>query len=506
MSYAKSITHSLASSFGSKGLLLLLNLLLLPILIRFLGTERAGLWMLLGQSLGFLNIFDFGLTPTLTRRIAFASSAVSENQGGSEPELAATLAAGRFLTRWIAFLVILVALPLGFLVVHGLSLPRHLHQEGEMVWIAVVVSYAATVWGLHWGCLLRGLGHVTQSNLIVTATQVLMVLVQLVLAIAGAGLLALAIAQGICFILGNVISYRLLRKLDPNRTACAVKVQRPVVVSLLSTSLKCWLTSLGALLILKTDHYFIAFRCGLDAIPQYQAAYLIVFYVYQVAVNLSGASTVYVSKYWIEQRIPELQEMVLRFARWGCSLMVIGCLSVLTLSPFLFEQWLRSNEFIGFPVLGIFCIMLSLEAHHVLFADFARATENEVFVASALGAGFLNLALTWWLSAKWGIVGIALGTLLAQALTNNWIVVYVSLNRLRIGWEEYVRSVLRPLIWLLLLIAPMVVSKVLYANSLWVALGCQVWLLLAVIGVCFTTERPLGKAVLSLAKRAFAKS
>src|SRR6266403_4267039 len=80
MSVSRRILFGAAATWFSRGLTILLGLVLLPVLFRHLPKEELGVWLLLGQSWAALGIFDLGFGVTLTRRIAFA-----KGKSGSEP-------------------------------------------------------------------------------------------------------------------------------------------------------------------------------------------------------------------------------------------------------------------------------------------------------------------------------------------------------------------------------------------------------------------------------------
>ena len=73
MSITRRIAFGAAASWFSRGVSILLGLVLLPVLFRHLPKEELGVWLLLGQSWAALGIFDLGFGVTLTRRIAFLS-------------------------------------------------------------------------------------------------------------------------------------------------------------------------------------------------------------------------------------------------------------------------------------------------------------------------------------------------------------------------------------------------------------------------------------------------
>jgi len=107
--------------------------------------------------------------------------------------------------------------------------------------------------------------------------------------------------------------------------------------------------------------------------------------------------------------------------------------------------WLGEGQFVGYPVLIIFVAMLTLETQHVIVAFGSRATEDEAFVPVAIASSLLNLLLVWLLIQRVGLLGVALGTFLAQLCTSNWYVVYRGLRRLRMSLVAHVQQVVVPL-------------------------------------------------------------
>ena len=72
MSVNRRIAFGAAASWFSRGVTIMLGLVLMPVLFRHLPKEELGVWLLLGQSWAALGILDLGFGVTFTRRIAFA--------------------------------------------------------------------------------------------------------------------------------------------------------------------------------------------------------------------------------------------------------------------------------------------------------------------------------------------------------------------------------------------------------------------------------------------------
>src|SRR3984893_5424122 len=138
MSVTRRIAFGVAASWFSRGITILLGLILLPVLFRHLPREELGVWLLLGQSGAGMVILDLGFGITLTRRIALA-----KGKSGGDPnasltpeslrEIADLVESGRRIYYVMSGAVFLASWIAGFFYL------RHL-QFGELshmtVWIA----------------------------------------------------------------------------------------------------------------------------------------------------------------------------------------------------------------------------------------------------------------------------------------------------------------------------------------------------------------------------------
>jgi hypothetical protein len=150
-----------------------------------------------------------------------------------------------------------------------------------------------------------------------------------------------------------------------------------------------------------------------------------------------------------------------------------GAGAILALGPTLFDFWLGPGNFVGYPVLGIFLGMFALEHHANVFSSCGRATDDEAYAVSSMAAGVLKLGLAVVLSLWLGLTGLALSTLVAQGLTNDWFMVYRSSKRLRIEIIAHFRQVIVPclLIFLAALIFGRTTDNLLSEQRLSVRVG-----------------------------------
>ena len=98
--------------------------------------------------------------------------------------------------------------------------------------------------------------------------------------------------------------------------------------------------------------------------------------------------------------------------------------------------------------------MFTLDVHSFIVAVSSRATEDEAFAAWFMAAGILKIGFAWVLMQRFGLTGLALGTLFAQLCTNHWYTCYRGLKRLRIDAAEHARRVLLPCAGIFLALLP----------------------------------------------------
>jgi O-antigen/teichoic acid export membrane protein len=486
MSLNRRIAAGVLTSYVARALQILLTLALLPLMFRRLSTEVVGMWYLLGQATLFLGLLDFGFGPTLTRRLAFAKGLSgahidAELTPESCQKLGNLIYTGRVVYRWLAIVVFLVAAIAGALFLRLLKLEDLTYQQVMGAWMLFSLSYAINAWGGLWVALLGGLGYVGTANLITVVTQVFGVIGKLAVVALGGGLLSLAAIDCITFVVARQVGRAYMLWKEPTVLAQTGQWSADDFRSMLNPALKCWVTSLGAFLVLKTDEIFIALYFGPADIATYRASYSVISYLYTLSLTFTYVSMPFYSHLWMTQNLRMLHSVLMRNLAVGLGIMVAGLAAVLLSSPGLFNIWLGPNNFIGFPILFVFSTMLFLEAQHVIFACASRSTEDEVFALWALGAGILNLILTWILLHPLGLLGIALGTLFAQICTNNWYCVYRSAQRLQFPLATYATRIVVPLAVLAVVIALPLVFALQYLPA--ISSPWREWLTLTVVCV-----------------------
>ena len=449
MTINRRIAFGAAASWLSRGVSIVLGLVLLPVLFRHLPKEELGVWLLLQQSWAALGIFDLGFGLTLTRRIAFA-----KGKSGSQPdvelseasrqEVADLVTTGSRVYHLLSIFTFLFSFVVGYSFLDTIHLSTIPHSQVWLAWGIICLSQAIAVWANVWNCVLLGIGYVGWDAVLASGAQALTYLVQIVVVLAGGSLIALAITAILGALLQRTMMRAMARRFRPAIFRLRGRWLPGLVREMTPLALRAWLTSLGTALVLYTDQILITSMKGAQALPAYRAAYVLVHNVNIVAGTLGLASAVFISHLWQANELPGVHRLVERNARVGWITMLSASAFLLVSGPLLFRLWLGPGAFVGYAILAAFLVTETLDVQSYVVSASSRATEDEAFVVSSLAGGVLKLVLSYLLARELGLLGIVLGTVIALAATNHWYMVYRGLRRLKMSLREYAATVLVP--------------------------------------------------------------
>jgi O-antigen/teichoic acid export membrane protein len=440
------ITTAVLAMWLSRFVAIGCGLVLMPILFKRLGEAELGVWLMLNQSGLLILLLDFGLTSTLIRRFAFLRGAAggherTEDRLRAFGRLAGT---GRLLYRFIAIGVGGAAWLWGLAFVDTFGLEREPLVQARIAWTIICVGQAIGLSNGLWTAAIAGFGYVAPVSLISIGFTSLTILAQCGVAIAGGGLVPLAVVAAAGSLAVRAVAKAYLRRKEPALSGVPVEWSRAAAADLMRPSLKFFLTEIGTLMLMRSDQYFIAAYLDPKSIPNYAAAYMLAFNASLVSIGVSEAGGVYISQFWRSGAHDRIRGIVLRSMRVGMGLMALGAALLLFGGPAIMSVWIGEDRFVGQAIMAVFSTMLLVYTQQSLLFEFSRATEYEVYALWFLLAGAMKIALSFLLTPSLGLVGVALSTLLAQATTTGWQIPLSGLRRLEISPKDYFREVAAP--------------------------------------------------------------
>jgi O-antigen/teichoic acid export membrane protein len=443
------IIFGIASGWGSKALNILINLVQIPLLYRYLPTELLGVWFLMIGAQMVVGMFDLGFGQTLQRRIAFAkgncgSDPDVELDEATRQEISDLLALARRVYVVLSVAVIPILLVGGFFYFARLELsPATLHSL-RVAWVIMAIGYAANMWGWFVEATLNGLGDLGWSNLINGVMRLFEFLaIWLVLAL-GYGLALMALIWVLRGILVRVAGWLVIRYHHPWLASCIGYWRPQDFRKMISPALQWWVAVTSYFFLAVISRYLIAGIMGPKYVPNYVATYTALIMVQSIFLNMVSIATPLLSQKWQAGCIGEMQRLMLGLMRLALGLLTAAYTFICIYGKDIFELWLGTGSFVGYPVLVILAAMMLLEAHQAMLMTACLAAEKLQFYKIVVLGGLISLPLSIWFIKHYGLLGAALGIFISGLLTINWAIPWLSLKVLRLTFIPFMKNILLP--------------------------------------------------------------
>jgi O-antigen/teichoic acid export membrane protein len=408
------------------------------LVISLMPRELAGLWLLFWSLGSYLAFFDLGIGPTLSREIAFLAG-----NKGRFPAIEDLVATCLRIYLSIVALLLAAAVLAGWILLPTLKLQNISSMDALLAWGLFAAGACINLLSNLSFAVLTGEGQVATERLTRAIGMLLWLALSSYTLNAGYGLIGVALAWLVNAFAVRILAVAVLKLRVRGLTLSRGRWRSHFARRLARPSARWALTQLGALLILQTANVMIAWNLGPATIPPYEAASRVIMAAGAIALLSTNASVPFYSRAFVEDDIIGLRRLLYRNVH-QCLMTMAAAIAVLgAFAPDLFNTWLGQGNFVGYAVLMVMAVMMTLEIHHVAHASLVMASGNIPFVGTAIVAGALNLLFSLILVRDLGLLGIALAIVAAQMLTNNWYAPFVSLRLLKIGIGSYL-SVMLP--------------------------------------------------------------
>ncbi|MFN3265803.1 MAG: MATE family efflux transporter [Deinococcales bacterium] len=396
----------------------------------YLDKEQSGIWFLMLGLSSLLVLLDFGVGQTLVRELGFAA-----NQPQKRQDLLRT---AEIISLRIGVVVGCVATPLGIWFLSRLASSSAL----VVVLPAWFVFSLGAVLSLQSNILtsgLIGLGFMSWDRQARSVWLVVSVLSAYIFLQWQPNL------QSLCWgwALGQVGLWLSLRVLL-HRVHVFGAYSRPFARHFFALGLRWWWIAVGGYLILNTDNFVIAAVLGTQQVADYALLARLSSLILPFSLIFVVSVVPIVAQCAADGQWEKIRNLLLLHIRIGFLILIPIVVFISSVPEILINIWVGEGHFLGRPILYIFLVMLTLEVHHVIFATVLMATGELPFAPWAIGAGLLNLLLSVVLANWLGLLGVALGTMLAQMLTNNWFAPTITLRALGVHFRDYWKFFLLP--------------------------------------------------------------
>lgn len=198
---------------------LIINILILPLLIKYLDANEVGLWYVFVSIGGITALFDFGFAATLARNITYCLSGASSLKSvGKSSQLSDVnlelLSEVTGTCKLVYFIIAFIALILmcGVGTPYILYITKNIFLNNYMyAWIIYTLAIILNLLFFYYTSLLRGAGDIASYNKCVVISRTAQIIVAVVLLINGYGIIAMSISYLVYSLVFRLLTSYIIR-------------------------------------------------------------------------------------------------------------------------------------------------------------------------------------------------------------------------------------------------------------------------------------------------------
>lgn len=348
---------------------ILIGLVVTPIIVRSLGSEGYGQWVLVNTLLAYFVVFDFGFSTGVSRF-------VSREHGSQDREALQRYISTTFATLSVAFVLSLLIVVGGFLLfrqtVYGMIPPPLVRASAVLV-----VCYSVMI-------PLRVFHGVLRSQLkwnIISGIEIIKALLLnaciVVLVLRGWGVYALVYSNAV-FLLLEYAAYYVFSRRALEYTLSPAYCDMATFKELWGYSLSFFANQMSVVFGRRIQTYFIAIFVSVPAVTMYSIGVQLLGYFETCMLSIFDIFTPYFSR--MEKNMKQVLEDYIQVSAYCFALSAFaGLMIFLYAKPFLYH-WL-GEEFLGsYRVVVLLCVPYVLYLSHIPGRNLLFGTSRHRFL------------------------------------------------------------------------------------------------------------------------------
>lgn len=407
-------------SFIIKGVNVLLNFALVPLLINKLSIDSYGIWLTLSSFIGLFTFFDIGLGNGLRNKLG---EALAKNNNDASKSLIST---GYFLITVICFLVFIFFLFVNQFIDWGIIMNTTTKVSNEISKLSIFIVFflcLRLIFNLIYGVLNAHQIPAVISIIDTLGLTVAFIGVFLVSKLnASAGLMeygiVLAGAPVLILLISNLVLFNTkFKNIKPDFR----NFNKVHVSSLINTGTKFFFIQLTALILYQSNNFIIAHTSGNTDVAIYNVAYKyagLTFMIFSILIApLWSASTeAYFQKDFIWIKNIEKKLLIVLYTFIGIIIIQFF------ISDYFYEKWVGKNLKVPLVVTGLLLFYFALNLRAALYCNIINGTgkiklQFYMYVLQIV----VHVPLAIILGNIYGLKGVLISMCLTMVINNLWM-------------------------------------------------------------------------------------
>jgi O-antigen/teichoic acid export membrane protein len=436
---------TLARNVSSRYVLVVINmaigLLVLPYNVRHLGSAAYGLWMLAASITTYFTVLDLGYGGAIIR---FVAEFRAKRDARALNEVLSTMFyvfAGIGLVAYAGAVAIAIFLP------HIFNLEPDQVRTGRIVFLVIALLIAAGFGFGIFGGVINGFEQYYLNNLVGIISNIAAAIANVVVLWLGYGLVELVVATTLCRLAPMWFYRRNAYKVFPELRISRAYFRRDRLRDLTGFSIYLAVVDWATRLTYTTDSFYLGVFMNTTAVGVYAIAQRLSEALLNLTYQLHTFLMPAVVQRTLDSEIDGQRSLMVKATRIQLAIAMCLCGGVAALADVLIRTWIGPDAQASVRVTQLLALVVVLRAWTAMPITMLQGTGHHKFVAMAASAcAVANLLLSVPLVKMFGLVGVAVGTLLPVAVSAS-VIFGKACSVVRMSTWQGVRQIVWPTLW-----------------------------------------------------------
>ena len=399
------------------------TLITTPLILHSLGKNDYGIWFLFQSIIFWFGLARFGFDTTLIRDLA----AVRDKPVDEETQ---TLISSTFYASFLVLVVLAVSIFfMSQLFGNWFDFAVDKNMLFQSTFVIIFVIFSFQLLGSSLQSLFYSRDMFCRRNIICVVRNIFQfVLIIGIFNLNKLNLIGLAVIVMAATFFEFIALLLVARKIW-GFFPSVKKFDLNVLKRMLRPSSGYFIISIAGLIIFRSDNFLIAAFLSVEEVAVYAISYYLFDYTMRFVWNFSELLSPRLSAYYYNNQVSELKSVFWKMNLVTVCLALAGSLAIFFLGFWFLKIWVSETNFVPLNVLRVFAFTLFFHCVTKSCAVFIKAIgKHQPIVWFSCLEAVLKIGLSIVLAQNYGMLGIALGTLIAHLLTTGWFIPYWALK------------------------------------------------------------------------------